>query len=118
LKAIQDIPGKLQRVEHPFLGWGDRCNGVAIVKAKSGLTLDVIFAVGAGWEHVSITRGNDKEYYPPHESVIEVRELFWPDDVWVILYLPPKKQLAPFLACTHLWRPTNDEMPTPQPWML
>jgi hypothetical protein len=114
VNEIQNIPGKLTRLPHPFLGWGDETHGAAMLKLNSGGIASILFAAGRGWEHVSVSM---KERCATWDEMTEVRDIFWPADVWVLQYHPPRKEYITSHVL-HLWKPDNNHLPTPQPWAI
>lgn len=87
---------------------------------------------GEGWEHVSISlkkrglnnsknRGSmaDIERTPTWAEMCWVKKHFWQDDEVVIQIHPAAKDhvsMHPF--CLHLWRPTDQVIPLPDPIMV
>lgn len=80
---------------------------------KTGFTkATVVWSYGGGWEHVSIAPLNGT--MPKWEDMCFTKELFWDDTEWVVQYHPPKSEYVNNLPnCLHLWRPIEEELPTP-----
>lgn len=115
MRAIMDIPGRMERATlHGE--YGDAHNGCGWFVTRRGVKLRVIFSCGEGWEHVSASH---RSRTPTWEEMCEIRAYFWPDDVWVIEFHPPRAEYVnhhPY--CLHLWRPTGVDFPTPPHWMV
>lgn len=75
-----------------------------------------------GWEHVSVVvKPNDKDVTrcPTWEEMCWVKNQFWNEDEVVIQFHPAKSDYVnchPF--CLHLWRPTDQSLPMPDPLMV
>ena len=70
---------------------------------------------GAGWEHVSVSIPAERRT-PTWEEMCYIKSLFWEAEDTVIQIHPPHSQyvdLHPY--CLHLWRPTKQEIPFPNP---
>lgn len=77
---------------------------------------EIIASDGEGWEHVSVSLPNR---CPTWEETCAIKKLFWHPGDCVVQYHPPEKDYVnchPY--CLHLWRPTNQEIPTPPAWMV
>jgi hypothetical protein len=95
---------------------GDERNGIGWLTLRNRTVVRVLFSDGEGWEHVSVSL---PDRCPTWAEMCEVRDFFWPADVWVVQYHPPKSEYVnahPY--CLHLWRPIGQEMPTPPSWMV
>jgi len=107
----------IQRVEHPFAGWGDDYNGAFKIKLPtSRLEFAVIVSNGGGWEHVSVSTA---ERCPRWEEMQAIKEIFFHDDEVVMQLHPAKKDYVnnhPY--CLHLWRPIYEKIPVPDPVMV
>jgi len=94
----------------------DGNNGAFFIGAPLSKTpLTVIASDGMGWEHVSVSTPTR---CPNWKEMCLIKKLFWDDDDCVIQFHPPKSDYVnnhPF--CLHLWRPTNQEIPRPE-WFL
>jgi hypothetical protein len=72
---------------------------------------------GEGWEHVSVTVGQEGKQAtrcPTWDEMCFVKALFWKEDECVIEYHPPKREYVschPF--CLHLWKPIGIDLPLP-----
>lgn len=74
---------------------------------------------GMGWQHVSVSFGGGVEDTPSWEVMCQIKDLFWePEDV-VVQYHPAKSQyINCHPGCLHLWRPTTEPLPVPNPLMV
>ncbi len=78
----------------------------------------VIWSTGGGWEHVSVAPYR-RSYTPSWDEMCKVKEMFFHDDEVVVQYHPAKSQYVNIVPnCLHLWRPTEQEMPTPPSIMV
>ena len=67
------------------------------------------------WEHVSVhvVRAN-KQFTPTWDDMCKVKELFWDDTDCVVQFHPPKSEYVNrHQNVLHLWRPANENIPTP-----
>lgn len=91
-------------------------NGAFQIKGRKGRRFNVVASDGSGWEHVSVSCA---DRCPTWEEMCWIKEMFWDDEDCVIQYHPPKKDyvnMHPF--CLHLWRPTDREIPIPDPVLV
>lgn len=73
---------------------------------------------GEGWQHVSVSFGPNKST-PSWELMCKIKELFFEDEDAVVQFHPAKSQYVNNHAgCLHLWRPTEQTVPTPPPEMV
>ncbi|MDX1429915.1 MAG: hypothetical protein R3282_06490 [Rhodothermales bacterium] len=92
---------------------GDHQNGAFHFPQKG---LMVIASVGAGWEHVSVSR---KTRVPSYEDMVWIAQVFWsPDDCLMQLRVPDKEHINRHDNVLHWWRPTDQEIPRPPSWMV
>ena len=77
---------------------------------------NVIVGIGDGWEHVSVSLP-DKT--PSWKTMCTIKDIFW-DDEDVVMQLHPKKEDYVNLHqhTLHLWRPLDQEIPTPPKIMV
>lgn len=88
----------------------DGNNGAFRLRLNTGPCLAIV-SEGMGWEHVSVSR---RDRCLTWEEMCQVKNLFWDEEDCVIQYHPPKSQYVnnhPY--CLHLWRPTEQQIPTP-----
>ena len=73
----------------------------------------VIFSIGAGWEHVSVSP-HKKRITPSWNEMCMIKDMFWNDDEAVIQIHPPKADYVNNMPnCLHLWRCTYRDMVLP-----
>ncbi|XZW19012.1 DUF7694 domain-containing protein [Acinetobacter baumannii] len=90
-------------------------NGAFWVKTKK-CVFTVIASDQGGWEHVSVSLPTR---CPTWEEMCFIKSLFWGADDCVIQYHPSEKDYVnnhPY--CLHLWRPINQDIPTPPSFMV
>jgi hypothetical protein len=90
----------------------DGPNGVFIVPCGR-VRLFVIASDGKGWEHVSVSPYS-KPRVPTWDEMCFVKDLFWRPDEWVVQFHPAESEYVnnhPYVL--HMWRPTEQELPTP-----
>jgi hypothetical protein len=91
----------------------DGHNGAFRLRLRHGQHALAIASDGEGWEHVSVSH---ESYTPTWEEMCEVKGMFWDPDDCVLQYHPPRSDYVnthPF--CLHLWRPTGQVVPRPDP---
>lgn len=73
----------------------------------------VIWSIGAGWDHVSISPFN-KRAIPTWDEMCRLKDIFFHEEETVVQYHPPKSDYVNNLPnCLHLWRPQIEKMPRP-----
>lgn len=89
-------------------------NGMFLVPIQNTNTMLICMASdGAGWEHVSVSCWHKKRV-PSWEEMCFIKDLFWGDDEVVIQYHPRRQDYVNnHEYCLHMWRPTNQAIPTP-----
>jgi hypothetical protein len=93
-------------------GW----NGAFLVPLDGEL-YHVMISDGEGFRHLSCTNAQ-KKVLPPWSAMTRLKEMFWADDDWVVLYIPAKDvYINDHPYCHHLWQPLNESLPTP-PFVL
>lgn len=84
----------------------------------NGMRVKVIASDGEGWEHVSVSL-NDSKMPPSWSIMCQVKDLFWPDEAWVVQFHPAKTEYVnQHPGCLHLWRPTKQRLPIPDSLMV
>lgn len=79
-----------------------------------GERVKVIASDGMGWQHVSVSKEDQPNRVPHWGIMCEVKNLFWGEDEWVVQFHPAKADYVNnHRGCLHLWRPTDEKMPTP-----
>lgn len=90
---------------------GDGSNGMFKVFV-GGRSFHVIASNGGGWEHISVSRPNGKT--PTWDEMCVIKDMFFTADEVVVQYHPKKSEYVNVHeGCLHLWRPTEDTLPTP-----
>lgn len=84
-------------------------NGCAVLKHKG---LKVIWSNGEGWEHVSVSR---RSRVPSYEDMCWIKSKWWwnPEHVVMQLHVGKSDHINCHSNCLHLWRPTDQVIPTP-----
>lgn len=78
----------------------------------------VIFSWGGGWEHISVCP-HKRSYTPTWSDMCMLKDMFFKEDETVVQYHPMKSEYVNNVPnCLHLWRPTNETMPTPPSIMV
>lgn len=78
----------------------------------------VIWSNGGGWEHVSVSPFK-KSYIPTWDEMCSLKDMFFHDDEVVVQYHPAKSEYVNNVPnCLHLWRPIDQQMPTPPSIMV
>lgn len=87
------------------------------LQLPSGKTGSVIWSNGGGWEHVSFAPLGSKT--ASWEDMCEIRKMFWGETGWVVEFHPPEDEYVNNKKnCLHLWRPIDEELPTPPSFMV
>ena len=89
-------------------GW----NGLFLVP-MDGRIWQVCLSDGFGFRHLSATNYTRKEL-PPWQVMVRLKEAFFDDATWVVMYIPAKEDYVndhPYVH--HLWEPLNEELPKP-----
>ena len=74
----------------------------------------VVWSNDYGWEHVSINPQCHRT--PTWEEMCHIKSMFWNDDETVVQIHPAKSEYVNNLRyCLHLWRPTREPLPLPNP---
>lgn len=78
----------------------------------------VIWSYGGGWEHVSFAPF--KRYYMPSwDDMCRIKNIFFYPEEWAVQYHPAESEYVNNVPnCLHLWRPTDQVLPTPPSWMV
>lgn len=74
---------------------------------------------GDGWDHVSVdAKTATGNRCPTWDEMDYVRKLFFRGDEWVMqLHAPASRHINQHRSTLHLWRPQNETIPTPLPYM-
>jgi hypothetical protein len=103
--------------------WGERAsdasygnNGTFNVRMKYSRRAFVIASDGLGWQHVSVSHS---DYTPTWDEMCQVKAMFWDPEDCVIQYHPPESEYVNcHRHCLHLWRPTEQAFPRPDPLLV
>lgn len=124
------VPELARDTEHPILGStsADGNNGAFHLESpEPGWKLSIIASDGLGWEHVSVhayrrivaVSSPAQTRTPTWKEMSYVKRLYWDAEDVVIQFHPRESE---YVNChphvLHLWRPTNQEIPTPDPLMV
>ena len=108
---------RMQALAGIYGDMGDKHNGAFRIKIKDKWFI-VIASNGGGWEHVSVSPEKSKQI-PRWEEMCKIKEFFFEDDETVIQYIMAKKDNINFKKnCLHLWRPTEQTIPTPPKYFV
>lgn len=78
----------------------------------------VIWSNGGGWEHVSMAPYKHS-YTPSWDDMCRLKKMFFYDNEWVVQFHPPESEYVNNREnCLHLWRPMEENLPTPPSWMV
>lgn len=78
----------------------------------------VIWSFGGGWEHVSVAPFK-KSHTPTWDEMCALKDMFFHEDETVVQYHPAKSDYVNVVGnCLHLWRPLEQQMPTPPAVMV
>lgn len=73
----------------------------------------VIWSNGGGWEHVSVAPYN-RRITPSWDDMCRLKDMFFREDETVVQFHPAKSEYVNNVGnCLHLWRPIDENMPTP-----
>lgn len=91
-------------------------------KARGHCLLCVV-SDGMGWEHVSVSHFNVRhgmmQLMPSWDDMCLIKNLFWmPGEAVMQLHPAQKDYVDNHPYCLHLWRPTEGEIPLPDPMMV
>lgn len=89
---------------------GDEHNGAFSIKVK-GEKYFVIASDGQGWEHVSVSH---ETKIPSWKVMCEIKDMFFNTNE-VVMQLHPRKKdyVNNHPNCLHLWKPIEQDIPTP-----
>ena len=91
-------------------------NGKLKVENSPDKVLHFIFSWGCGFEHLSVST---PVRCPTWDEMCKMKEIFWNDDE-ICMQLHPKKEdyVNNMQYCLHIWKPINQEIPTPPSIMV
>lgn len=109
---------RLRDVERASYGCegDDTCGVFSIRDIKLKNVLRVIASSDMGWDHVSVSLPHR---CPTWDEMEHVKRLFFRDDEWAFqLHAPQADHINCHPHCLHIWRPHDQEIPTPHPLMV
>ncbi len=112
------FPQNRRVMNGPFAN-SDKLNGAFFripVKGVLGTQwLNVIASNEGGWEHVSVTKTvKGHAVTPSWEDMCAVKDEFWEQEDEVFQIHPKRSEYVNLHTnCLHLWRNTNEHLPTP-----
>jgi hypothetical protein len=120
------VPEKYRLKNHPILGSDSSYGNNGFFVMPHHRVDDYFYncqvSDGEGWEHVSITLSSKKrkvERCCTWEEMCYLKSVFWSDDEVVVQFHPAKSDYVNMHKyCLHLWRPTNQFIPVPDPLMV
>lgn len=90
---------------------GGMTGGMFIGVNYRGAMIQVMFGVGHGWEHVSVSL---IKRCPTWDEMTWVKGEFWRDEEVVMqLHVPKAEHKNEHKFCLHLWRPLDKVIPRP-----
>ena len=116
MKSIEEIKQNkyIQIVQEGRDGFG----GIVYDK-KTRTKLNFILSWGAGWEHCSVSITDRYKRCPSWEQMCFIKDSFWNDDGCCVEYHPAKKDYVNnHEYCLHIWKPIDQEIPTPPSLMV
>lgn len=116
MKSLEDI--KQNRYIEIKREGRDGIGGV-IYDKKTRVKLNFIMSWGAGWEHCSVSITDRYKRTPSWEQMCFIKDSFWNEDECCIEYHPAKKDYVNnHEYCLHIWKPIDQEIPTPPSLMI
>src|SRR5688572_2254376 len=110
--------------DHPLFPVCDGNNGMFVIPHYRIAMYEIrcMISDGMGWEHVSVTVAHihkEATRCPTWEEMCWVKDQFWNDDEAVVQFHPVKSDyVSMHHFCLHLWRPTDQSLPTPDRLMV
>lgn len=100
-----------------FGSYGNHGNGCfAVPSPTDSAEMFVLASDGAGWDHVSVSRGNRCPNWPEMEHV---KRLFFEDSETAMqLHVPVSQHISVHPYCLHIWRPHLVPIPLPPDWTV
>lgn len=93
--------------------------GGVIYDKKTRVKLNFIMSWGAGWEHCSVSITDRYKRTPSWEQMCFIKNSFWNEDECCVEYHPAKKDYVNnHEYCLHIWKPIDQEIPTPPSLMV
>lgn len=93
--------------------------GGVIYDKNTRVKLNFIMSWGAGWEHCSVSITDRYKRTPSWEQMCFIKNSFWNEDECCVEYHPAKKDYVNnHEYCLHIWKPIDQEIPTPPSLMV
>ena len=93
--------------------------GGVIYDKNTRVKLNFILSWGASWEHCSVSITDRYKRCPSWEQMCFIKDSFWNDDECCVEYHPAKKDYVNnHEYCLHIWKPIDQEVPTPPSLMV
>lgn len=93
--------------------------GGVIYDKNTRVKLNFILSWGAGWEHCSVSITDRYKRTPSWEQMCFIKNSFWNEDECCVEYHPAKKDYVNnHEYCLHIWKPIEQELPTPPSIMV
>lgn len=112
MKSLKQLQANLK--EHLLIAGGEPDDdGLAAQLTYNGVAclLRVVVSWGMGWDHVSVSLSNR---CPTWDEMCFVKDFFFHPGECVIQYHPAEENyISNHDYCLHLWRPQNQDIPTP-----
>jgi hypothetical protein len=91
-------------------------NGAFYIPVDDEVVASVIAREGEGWEHVSVSLPHRT---PTWREMCKAKDMFW-EETDLVMQLHPGKceYFNNHNYCLHLWRPKDQEIPTPDKKLL
>jgi hypothetical protein len=104
-----------EQVLKHYGSYGDEATGVFTVPScVDHRPLLAIATADQGWEHVSVSRPNNRT--PTWAEMDQIKRLFWDDEEPVMQLHPPRSTWVSYHPyCLHLWKPMDAAIPLPPP---
>lgn len=120
------VPEKYRLRSHPVLSSGSSYGNNGFFVIPHHRIHDYFYncqvSDGGGWEHVSVTLSAKRKKVDrccTWEEMCYLKDLFWGEDVVVLQFHPAKQDYVNMhKTCLHLWRPTTQYIPVPDPLMV
>lgn len=107
---------RLNDLSDHAIALGPDSGAFVIPNPTTGVVLRVVASVGAGWDHVSVSRPDRCPSWDEMELV--KRTFFLPHEAAMQLHVPVTEHINHHPYCLHLWRPHGREIPRPPGWMV
>ena len=109
MKALEEI----RKTQNLFIDAEAENDGMGgrYYDKQTGKFLHFIFSYQMGWEHLSVSTPSK---CPTWEQMCMMKDIFWNKDECCVEYHPKEEDYVnnhPY--CLHIWRPTEEVMPTP-----